>query len=238
MAPTAPVRAGTPVLAWEARMERRSWRHWAASRHPRSRRLASADCSAITASWQANQSLVAHEPDHGQSVSAGSYQRFSRWQLPGWSESGSSMPAPTDDYTPHGYLNIPTHTRHLTPRGVLRSWGLGWRWHMPAYAGSYGGARETYRAGVRIGVAGALELAELEQVSSPYHSCNIVMFSLTHQGQRTTIRCYPIGDQVLRMTIQQESPGQLTLWAQYRRLLGASGAWGESGLVGRINQGQ
>ena len=66
------------------------------------------------------------------------------------------MPLPPDNYTPHGYLDIPSHTRNLSPRGVLRSYEAGFRWHYPAFPGMYGGRRETYRAGLRIGLDGAL----------------------------------------------------------------------------------
>ena len=48
------------------------------------------------------------------------------------------MPFSIDDYTPHGYLGTPTHTRNLTPRGVVRSFDAGFRWHFPAYPGLYG----------------------------------------------------------------------------------------------------
>ncbi len=31
------------------------------------------------------------------------------------------MSFPPDDYTPYGYLDIPTHTRNLRPLGVVHS---------------------------------------------------------------------------------------------------------------------
>ncbi len=86
------------------------------------------------------------------------------------------MSFPPDDYTPYGYLDIPTHTRNLRPLGVVRSFDVGFRWHVPAYAGSYGGRRETYRAGVRVALDGALDIAALSQATSPYHSRNLMAF--------------------------------------------------------------
>ncbi len=88
------------------------------------------------------------------------------------------MGFPADDYTPHGYLDLPTHTRNLTPRGVVRSHGAGFRWHYPAYASAYGGRRETYRAGFRLALAGALEPPEFDAAVSPYHSKNLIAFDL------------------------------------------------------------
>lgn len=94
------------------------------------------------------------------------------------------MAFPRDDYTPYGYLDVPTHTRNLTPRGVVRAHGVGFRWHYPAYAGLYGGRRETYLAGFRLAVDGACELDDFAAVTCPYHSKNLVRFELAHGQAR------------------------------------------------------
>lgn len=62
---------------------------------------------------------------------------------------------PTDDYTPHGYLDNPAHTWALHPSGVLRSLApIGMGWHVPNY-GSYGRNQFRYSAhllaGLRLG---------------------------------------------------------------------------------------
>jgi hypothetical protein len=62
---------------------------------------------------------------------------------------------PTDDYTPHGYLDNPAHSWALHPSGVLRSLApIGMGWHVPNY-GSYGRNQFRYSAhllaGLRVG---------------------------------------------------------------------------------------
>src|SRR5690606_3351886 len=62
------------------------------------------------------------------------------------------MPVPIDNYTPHGYLDNPFHTRNLNPSGVIRSSpGIGFGWHYPALARGYG-YREHYRASLNLAV--------------------------------------------------------------------------------------
>lgn len=146
------------------------------------------------------------------------------------------MTFPRDDYTPFGYLDLPAHTRNLTPLGVIRSDGLGFRWHVPAYAGLYGGRRETYRAGFRIAVDGALHFADFEAVSAPYHSKNVVVFEVARGDVRLQIEWIAVGDHALRAMIRCQTPvppARLTIHVDYTRLLSANGEWGESGLVGR-----
>lgn len=130
-----------------------------------------------------------------------------------------------DEYTPHGYLNVPNHTRNLNPLGVLRSWGCGFRWHFPAYAGMYGGRRETYRAGLQV------VPAPETPVTCPYHSGNLFVF----RWGETSVRYHLVGDHVLRAMIHSSEP--ITLRCGYERLLAANGEWGESGLVGRAVDG-
>lgn len=143
------------------------------------------------------------------------------------------MPFPPDTYTPHGYLDTPTHTRNLTPRGVLRSYDLGFRWHYPAHAGMYGGRHETYRAGFRIAVDGALGLQEYALVSSPYHSKNLFVFELAVNGARGRAEFVLVGEHTIAAQIELRGARRLDIVITYERLIAANGAWGESGLVGR-----
>ncbi|HEU4326493.1 MAG TPA: hypothetical protein VFS21_25350 [Roseiflexaceae bacterium] len=147
------------------------------------------------------------------------------------------MSFPPDDYTPHGYLHTPTHTRNLSPRGVLRSWGAGFRWHAPAFAGMYGGRRETYRAGFRLGLGGTCDLDALERASSPYHSKDLISFDLARDGAELRATFQLVGEHALHATVALSGGARLTVQAEYTRLLSAAGEWGESGLVGRSEDG-
>lgn len=168
-------------------------------------------------------------------------------------ERRCTVPFPTDDYTPYGYLDTPTHTRNLTPRGVLRSHGAGFRWHFPAHAGMYGGLRETYRAGFRLVLEGATEIGDFDRARSPYHSKNLFTFDVAKGSSQAQITFQLVGEHVLHAEMMadgrpstsasEETPGPPAAyrrWAvvvEYTRLLSASGQWGESGLVGRIEDG-
>jgi hypothetical protein len=147
------------------------------------------------------------------------------------------MPFPIDDYTPHGYLDTPTHSRNLTPRGVLRSHGAGFRWHFPAYPGMYGGRRETYRAGFRVGVAGTFALADLDAVTSSYHSKNCFVFDIGHRGAQARVEWQLVDEHALHAILNVRQASRVTIHVEYSRLLAASGEWGESGLVGRMEDG-
>ena len=150
---------------------------------------------------------------------------------------GSSFPV--DDYTPYGYLDLPGHTRRLRPLGVLRSWEAGFRWHVPAYAGGYGGRRETYRAGVRLALDGTLGLSELAGATSPYHSRGLLAQVLRTPRGELRLEHHAVGEHAFRgvVTAMDGSIGRLALHVAYERLLGAAGDWGESGLVGRSMDG-
>ncbi len=147
------------------------------------------------------------------------------------------MAFPTDDYTPYGYLDVPGHTRNLSPRGVLRSYGAGLRWHFPAFAGMYGGRRETYRAGMRLALDGALDLADFDAATSPYHSKDLLAFELRRGDAGCSALLQLLDDHVLHMAIEPRGAARLALLAEYERLLAAAGEWGESGLVGRLEDG-
>ncbi|MBM7800666.1 hypothetical protein JOE57_003587 [Microlunatus panaciterrae] len=135
----------------------------------------------------------------------------------------SAVGFPADDYTPYGYLNLPTHTRRLSPRGVLRSNGVGFEWHYPALAATYGGRRKKYRAGLRC--AGV----DLGRTIAPHHSSNVVVFE--YPSGRST--WFTLGDDLLCGRL--ETTDQVVhLVAEYERVVSADGEWGESGLVGRL----
>ncbi|MGH2561155.1 MAG: MGH1-like glycoside hydrolase domain-containing protein [Thermomicrobiales bacterium] len=143
------------------------------------------------------------------------------------------MAFPTDDYTPHEYLDLPGHTRNLTPLGVVRSHQVGFRWHFPAYAGLYGGRRETYRAGFRLVVDGAIGLDDFNTVSSPYHSKNLIRFDLARGDANGHAEWFLVGEHALCARIEVAGASRLSLHVEYTRFLSANGEWGESGLVGR-----
>ena len=146
---------------------------------------------------------------------------------------------PVDDYTPYGYLDLPGHTARLRPLGVLRSWEAGLRWHVPAYAGGYGGRRETYRAGVRLVLDGTLALAELAGATSPYHSRGLLTQVLRTPRGELRLEHHAVGEHAFRgaVTATGGSLERLGLHVAYERLLRAGGDWGESGLVGRSMDG-
>jgi hypothetical protein len=142
------------------------------------------------------------------------------------------MSFPHDDYTPHGYLDLPGHTRNLTPQGVLRSHGAGFRWHFPAYGASYGGRRETYRAGLRLSVNGTLE----PQITCTYHSKNLFRYRLEADGAVAHAEFHTVGSDVLRAVVTLEVGASVRLGAHvtYTRTVSANGEWGESGLLARL----
>ncbi|KPV51835.1 hypothetical protein SE17_18980, partial [Kouleothrix aurantiaca] len=143
------------------------------------------------------------------------------------------MPFPPDDYTPHGYLDVPAHTRKLNPLGVLRSHDAGFRWHFPAFAGMYGGRRESYRASLRVALDGALVLRDFAHASSPYHSKDLFTFALEQGAARCTATYQLLGNDTLHLHLDAHGAARIAMVAEYERVLAANGEWGESGLVGR-----
>ncbi len=145
------------------------------------------------------------------------------------------MTFPLDHYTPYGYLDLPHHTRRLSPLGVLRSEGVGFFWHFPSYAGSYGGQRARYVAGFRLALDEAFEIADFDEITAPYHSKNLFEFLLRRGSASIEALFHPVGDNALRARVSLYGAGrvQLGLHARYNRIIGATGDWGESGLVGR-----
>ncbi|HEY1348294.1 MAG TPA: trehalase family glycosidase [Ktedonobacteraceae bacterium] len=101
---------------------------------------------------------------------------------------------PSDDFTPHGYLDNPYHSWKLNPGGVLRSLPpLGMGWHVPNL-GSYVNNQFQYTAHLTVGLKiNDLVLITPEDfrrhrcvISSPLHTrnrfaytCRVVQYDLT-----------------------------------------------------------
>ena len=79
---------------------------------------------------------------------------------------------PSDDFTPHGYLDNPFHSWKLNPSGVLRSLApLGMGWHVPNL-GSYVRNQFQYTAHISIGLrVGKLVLITAKDFA--HHGCRI-----------------------------------------------------------------
>ncbi|HLF28819.1 MAG TPA: hypothetical protein VJG32_21030 [Anaerolineae bacterium] len=150
------------------------------------------------------------------------------------------MSFPRDHYTPFGYLDLPRHARRLHPLGVLRSDSVGFAWHYPAYAGGYGGRKPHYIAGFRISIGGALDIEDFDEIACPYHSKNIVEFRVCKDQAEAVATFHPIGDHALRCRLEVQGAGRtrIAIHAHYQRWIAATGAWGESGLVGKFENGR
>src|SRR6266699_5720789 len=93
---------------------------------------------------------------------------------------------PSDDFTPHGYLDNPYHSWKLNPSGVLRSLApLGMGWHVPNL-GSYVRNQFQYTAHLSIGLKiGKLVLVTPEDFVQ--HGCTIT--SHLHTKNRFEYTC-------------------------------------------------
>ncbi|HEX6556791.1 MAG TPA: trehalase family glycosidase [Ktedonobacteraceae bacterium] len=96
------------------------------------------------------------------------------------------MIVPSDDFTPHGYLDNPYHSWKLNPSGVLRSRGpLGMGWHVPNL-GSYARNQFQYTAHLTLGLTiGKTVLVTPEDFKR--HGCTIV--SHLHTKNRFEYTC-------------------------------------------------
>jgi len=153
------------------------------------------------------------------------------------------MPFPKDRYTPHGYLDNPYHTRNLNPSGVIRSTpGIGFAWHYPALAGGYG-AREIYRASLELaltlGETTRYRQGDFTDLHADYHSKNVVRFRWRTGRLWVAATFFLVDEHALACRVRFQQPAEpvylrLTAFSRYTRHLGAAGGWGESGLVGRL----
>ncbi len=149
---------------------------------------------------------------------------------------------PRDRFTPHGYLDNPHHTRNLHPSGVVRSQrGVGFGWHYPAWPKGYG-SREIYRAGARLYLvdedAVRLDLADFPDLIATRHTKNEVTYTWRGDGLTLTATWFLVDEHAIacraRVTSDHARRVGIGALVQHERHLGASGAWGESGLVGRV----
>ena len=94
---------------------------------------------------------------------------------------------PSDDFTPHGYLDNPYHSWKLNPSGVLRSLEpLGMGWHVPNL-GTYVRNQFQYTAHLTVGLKiGDQVLVTLEDFQR--HGCTIT--STLHTRHRFSYTCH------------------------------------------------
>ena len=150
------------------------------------------------------------------------------------------MAIPLDDYTPHGYLDNPYHTRNLNPSGVIRSApGIGFAWHYPALPRGYG-YREIYNASLNLAltVDGKTysQHSDFKGLYADIHTKNVFRYRWSVDELEVTATFWRVGENALacRVCLTSAAPQavRITAFTRYTRHLGAAGVWGESGLVG------
>jgi len=115
---------------------------------------------------------------------------------------------PSDDFTPHGYLDNPYHSWKLNPSGVLRSLPpLGMGWHVPNL-GSYVNNQFQYTAHLTVG----LKINDLVLITADdflRHRCTIS--SSVHTKNRFAYVCwvpqYDLTLQVCYFLVQEDALG-------------------------------
>lgn len=156
------------------------------------------------------------------------------------------MSIPLDHYTPHGYLDNPYHTRNLNPSGVIRSSaGIGFAWHYPALPRGYG-SREIYRASLNLALTidetTYYQHTDFSGLYADLHTKNVFRYCWEVDGLELRATFWRVGEHALACRVRLRSEGELnvrmTAFTSYTRHLGAAGVWGESGLVGRIDEGR
>ncbi len=165
-------------------------------------------------------------------------------------ESGMTAPEhafPTDDYTPHGYLDNPYHTMRLNPSGVIRSRpAVGFGWWVRAYPGSPYGKVFAYAAhlniGIRLGDKVLLTPEDFERervtLSSPYHTKNLFTYAWELDGVQFSVRFFLEQEDALAAIVEMENSIAFDLECRlfavvhYTRRLDTSGFW-EEGLTAR-----
>ncbi|MBN1918900.1 MAG: hypothetical protein JW889_13420 [Verrucomicrobia bacterium] len=158
---------------------------------------------------------------------------------------------PTDDYTPHGYLDNPYHTMRLNPSGVIRSRpAVGFGWWVRAYGGGYGRIL-VYAAHLNIGVRlGGKVLLTAEDcaregvtLSAPYHTKNLFDYAWELDGVRFTARFLQEQEHALAAIVDVQNASGRDVECRvfgvlnYRRRLDVSGGW-EEGLTARYDAEQ
>ncbi|HET9743925.1 MAG TPA: hypothetical protein VFQ00_14345 [Terriglobales bacterium] len=158
------------------------------------------------------------------------------------SDSVSELSA--GDYTPFGYLDNPFHSWALNRSGVLRSVrGIGFALHFPAGPGGYFDEAKNgiYTACLRLGfLVGERRLWELEdfqkaELSSPYHSKNVLAYRITTPELHVTCSFVQVSGNAIGARIEvhrnaASAPARLLVAHEYR--LGNAQWWGGDGIVG------
>ena len=156
------------------------------------------------------------------------------------------MATPLDHYTPHGYLDNPFHTRNLNPSGVIRSTsGIGFAWHYPALPRGYG-YREIYSASLNLAltVEGRTyyQHQDFPGLYADLHTKNVFRYRWKLDDIELDATFWRVGEHALSCRVGLRTARarnvRLTAFTRYVRHLGAAGVWGESGLVGRVDDGR
>jgi Trehalase len=150
---------------------------------------------------------------------------------------------PLSDYTPYGYLDNPFHSWNLHRSGVLRSSpGIGFGFYFPAGPGGYFDFAKNgvYEAHLRLGflINGrqfwAPEHFHPGQLTSPYHSKNLLTFAFAEEGTTVESTFLQVGENALaaRISLQTAQARSIRLMAVLDCKLGGAAWWGRDGLVG------
>jgi len=157
---------------------------------------------------------------------------------------------PRSDYTPFGYLDNPWHSWNLRQSGVLRSLpGIGFGLYYPAGPGGYfdyarnGIYVAELALGFRIGerTFRSLESFQPEQLTSPYHSKNILTLGFEEGNISVEVSFSQVNEDALAAHIEIKSSAataqQIEVLAQHTYRLGGSQWWGADGLTGGYDSG-
>lgn len=150
---------------------------------------------------------------------------------------------PLSEYTPYGYLDNPFHSWNLHRSGVLRSSpGIGLGFYFPAGPGGYFDFAKNgvYEAHLRLGflINGQRfwtpEDFRPGQLTSPYHSKNLLTFAFAEDGTRVESTFLQVGENAVaaNVAVQGTRPQTVRLMALLDCKLGGAVWWGRDGLVG------
>lgn len=153
---------------------------------------------------------------------------------------------PKGDYTPYGYLDNPFHCWNLHRSGVLRSSpGIGFGFYFPAGPGGYFDFAKNgvYEAHLRLGfLIGRRRFWMPEdfrpgQLSSSYHSKNLLTYAFAEEGARVECTFLQVGEHALAAKISTECAKRqsISLLAVLETRLGGSTWWGRDGLAGEYD---
>lgn len=165
----------------------------------------------------------------------------------GGDERGTSG-FPLGDYTPFGYLDNPWHTWGLHRSGVLRSLpGIGVEWFYPAGPGGYFDYQRNNIYALEFSLAFQIgsrrfrspEEFDPAQLSSPYHTKNILAYRFAHQSVHVTASFALLNENTLGASVelwnQSGEPKMIRILAIETYRLGAAEWWGRDGLTGTFD---